>query len=128
MLSGLLFITVLWRMSMLSSSLWVALGAPMILIFVLIVINRSQYTDILRNKRYWNKQIFEGKYGKVPLPLCPDVADGITNALGSVQSSIQSGLTSAAQGIADATAVAARASSEMANSLARNTASNAASA
>lgn len=126
MLSGLLFITVLWRMSMLSSSLWVALGAPMILIFILIVINRSQYTDILRNKRYWNKQIFEGKYGKIPVPLCPDLTNGISNAVGGIQSSIQSGITSAAQGIADATAVAARASSDMANSLSRNTASNAA--
>lgn len=126
MLSGLLLITVLWRMSMLSSSLWVALGAPMILIFVLIVINRAQYTDVLRNKRYWNKQIFEGKYGKIPMPLCPALTDGISNAAGSLQSSIQSGLSSAAQGLSQAGAVAARAGNSMANSVASNTASNAA--
>ena len=126
MLSGLLLITVLWRMSMLSSTLWVALGAPMIILFALIVINRAQYTNILRNKRYWNKQIFEGKYGKIPLPLCPDVVDSISNAAGNIQSSVQMGITSAAQGLADASAVAARASSAMANSLTNNTASNAA--
>ena len=126
MLSGLLLITVLWRMSMLSASLWVGLGAPMILIFVLIVINRSQYTDVLRNKRYWNKQIFEGKYGKVPLPLCPQLGDDISNMASSLQSSIQKGMTDAAQGVAKAAAVTASVAGGMANSMKPNAASTAA--
>ena len=73
MLSGLLLITVLWRMGVINSFLWAALGAPLIIICGLILLNRSQYTSALRNKRYWNKKIFEGKYGKIPVPnICPD--------------------------------------------------------
>ena len=73
MLSGLLLITVLWRMGMIGSTLWAALGAPLIIIFVLIILSRAQYTNALRNKRYWNKKIFEGTYGKIPVPnICPN--------------------------------------------------------
>jgi hypothetical protein len=73
MLSGLLLITVLWRMGVINSFLWAALGAPLIIICGLILLNRAQYTNALRNKRYWNKKIFEGKYGKIPVPnICPD--------------------------------------------------------
>ena len=73
MLSGLLLITVLWKMGVIGSTLWAALGAPLIIICVLIILSRSQYTNALRNKRYWNKKIFEGSYGKIPVPnICPD--------------------------------------------------------
>lgn len=72
MLSGLLLLTGLYRMGLMGPTLWIALGIPLLVIFTLIVVNRSQYTDRLRNKRYWNKQIFEGKYGMIPLPSCPD--------------------------------------------------------
>jgi hypothetical protein len=72
MLSGLLLLTGLYRMGLLGSTMWIALGIPLLVVFILIVVNRSQYTDRLRNKRYWNKQIFEGKYGTIPLPSCPD--------------------------------------------------------
>jgi hypothetical protein len=73
MLSGLLLITVLWRMGMIGSTLWAALGAPLIIICAVIILNRAQYTNALRNKRYWNKKIFEGTYGKIPIPnICPN--------------------------------------------------------
>ena len=75
-LSGLLLITGLWRMGMISSALWVALGVPLILIFLLILIRRWRYTDVLRNKRYWNKQIFEGKTQKINVPGCPQILTG----------------------------------------------------
>lgn len=120
MLSGLLLVTVLWRMGILSSSLWVALGAPMILIFTIIVLNRSQYTDVLRNKRYWNKQIFEGKYGKIPIPLCPQITDSIENAASSLQSSITQGINSAAQGLASAASVTAQEANAFAKSIGQN--------
>jgi hypothetical protein len=81
MLSGLLLIVVLWRLSVINSYICTALGAPLIIICILIILNRSQYTNVLRNKRYWNKKIFEGKYNKIPIPnICPDtspVASGL---------------------------------------------------
>ena len=78
-LSVLLLLAGLWRMGMINSSLAIGLAFPLLLIFSLIVTNRAQYTDVLRNKNYWNKQIFEGKYGKIPLPNCPALT-GITPA------------------------------------------------
>jgi hypothetical protein len=75
MLAGLLLITVLWKMGTISAALWVAMAFPIILVFVLIVVRRSQYTDVLRNKRFWNKQIFEGQGKKIPTPSCPNLAD-----------------------------------------------------
>jgi uncharacterized membrane protein len=70
MLSGLLLITGLWRLGMISSYLWVALAVPLLIIFILILLRRWRYTEVLRNKRYWNKQIFEGKYPKISIPSC----------------------------------------------------------
>jgi hypothetical protein len=78
-LSVLLLLAGLWRMGMIGSSLAIGLALPLLLIFSLIVTNRAQYTDVLRNKNYWNKQIFEGKYGKIPLPNCPALT-GVTPA------------------------------------------------
>ena len=101
-ISVLLLLTVLWRMHIIPATLWVGIGLPFIIIFILIVVNRSQYTDILRNKRYWNKKIFDGKYGKIPLPSCEGALDGIENAFSSVEDTIQSGARNIVKGSASA--------------------------
>jgi len=102
MLSGLILITVLWRLGMISSYLWVALSTPLILIVTFIIIRRSRYTDISRNRRYWNKQIFEGKYGKIPIPLCPEQIEAIQGSMQSLQQNVQQAARGAAQGVATA--------------------------
>ena len=100
MLSGLLLLTGLLRMEMISTSLWVGMGLVLIVIFVLILVVRSRYTDILRNKRYWNKQIFEGKYGHIPSDLCPSVVDSIYTDASSLRQNVNSGIASAAMSVA----------------------------
>jgi len=72
LLSGLLFLTAIWRLGLIRSSLWVAFAIPLVLVFLLILLRRWRYTDVMRNKRYWNKQIFEGKTQKISLPSCPE--------------------------------------------------------
>ena len=99
MLSGLLLLTGLLRMEMISTSLWVGMGLVLIVVFVLIVVNRSHYTNMLRNKRYWNKQIFEGKYGKIPIPLCPDVMDSLNTGMDSLGEQAQAAATAAATNV-----------------------------
>jgi hypothetical protein len=81
MLSGLLLITGLWRIGLISSYLWVAFAIPLVLIFILILLRRWRYTDVLRNKRYWNKQIFEGKTKKIAIPSCPQLTAGLESAV-----------------------------------------------
>ena len=84
LLSGLLLLTGVWRLGLISSSLWVAFAIPLIIVFLLIIVSRWRYTDVLRNKRYWNKKIFEGKSQKITIPSCPQVE----NAMGSVNTAV----------------------------------------
>lgn len=79
LLSGLLLLTGIWRLGLISSSLWVGFAAPMIIVFILVALSRWRYTDTLRNKRYWNKKIFEGKSQKINVPSCPQMADAVAS-------------------------------------------------
>jgi hypothetical protein len=115
MLSGLLLATVLWKMGIISSYLCAALAAPLIIIFVSVVVNRSQYTDVLRDKRYWNKKNFGGKYGKIPVPMCPGLVDSIQKDIEAVtqysQKAMQNVAMAGAQSLqAGANAIASSAS------------------
>jgi len=105
MLSGLILFVVLWRLGVVSSSVCAALCAPLIIVFVLIVVRRSQYTDRLRNKRYWSKQIFEGKYGTIPLPnICPGGLDALERGMDSAGKSISNAAASTTHNVADSIA------------------------
>lgn len=99
MLSALVLLTTLWRIDIISSSLCAGLAIPVIIIFVLTVINRSQYTNILRDKRYWNRNTFNGKYGKIPIPLCPGALSGIESEIQSLESDVQGDISSASRAI-----------------------------
>lgn len=116
MLSGLLLLVGLWRVGILSSVLCALLGGPLVLIFIFIVVNRSQYTDNLRNKRYWNKQINEGKYGKIPIN-CPNLVQGIQNAEANIQRAARSGITLAATGLSNVSSSASRGLSTLSNNI-----------
>ena len=73
-LSLFILLAVLFKMNLISSAICYITGSVALMIFILIVINRAQYTDLLRNKRYWNKKNFGGKYGTIPIPsICPPV-------------------------------------------------------
>ena len=72
-ISVFLLLTILLHMNLISAATWGFTGAIAIIIFILIVVNRAQYTDKLRNKRYWNKKRFDGKGGEIP-SICPTVA------------------------------------------------------
>ena len=90
LLSGLLLLTGIWRLGLISSSLWVALAIPLILIFILILLARWRYTDVLRNKRYWNKKIFEGKSQKIAIPSCPQVTDAAEHGAQAMMGAVAS--------------------------------------
>lgn len=99
MLSALLLLTGLFRMDMIGTSLWVGMSLCFIVVFVLILIYRSHYTTVLRNKRYWNKQIFEGKYGQLPKPICPGAMDGIYSDINSLEQNVRTGIIGAVQDV-----------------------------
>jgi len=80
LLSSLILLTLLWRRILISSALYGSLSSLFVLIFIFMVIYRANFTNIWRNNRYWNRRNFEGKYGKIPVPLCANVADAATGA------------------------------------------------
>jgi hypothetical protein len=92
-LSLLILITALWRLGMISGYLMTAIAAAAILIFILILLNRAYYTDVSRNKRLWNKRIFEGKYEKIPVPMCATAGQDIANASQNAMTAAQQGAT-----------------------------------
>lgn len=118
LLSALILLTVLWRMGLIGGGLCGGLAAPLIIIFVLIIINRSNFTNVWRDKRYWNRRTFEGKYGKIPAPLCPGALSGIEKGISSLESDVQSGISSASQRIASGAQSVAQDVSSMAQSAA----------
>jgi hypothetical protein len=72
-LSLIVLFTTLLRMNLISSALWGFTSVLAIIILILIVINRAQYTNLTRDKHFWNKKNYGGKYGKIPIPsICPD--------------------------------------------------------
>jgi len=101
-LSAFILLTTLWSMSIISSSLAAGLAVPIIVIFVFTIINRSQYTNVYRDKRYWNRNTFNDKYGKIPIPLCPGALSGIESGINSLESDFQSGISSASQAVSSA--------------------------
>ena len=104
-ISALLLITGLLRLGIISTTFWIGLSVLVLLIFIFTVVYRSQYTDVYRNKRYWNRKIFEGKYGKIPfpsIPFCPGAFDEIEKSVNDlnrdIRNDIASATISAAQG------------------------------
>jgi len=69
-ISVFLLLTILLHMHIISTGIWAFIGAITVIIFILIVINRAQYTDLLRNKQYWNKKRFQGENNKI-ISICP---------------------------------------------------------
>jgi len=93
-LSVLILLTGLWRLNLMSAALCGGVASFFIVIFILIIIYRSNFTNVWRDKRYWNRRTFEGKYGKIPMPLCAGALSGIENGISSVNNSIQNGISS----------------------------------
>lgn len=120
LLSTLILITVLWRMRIIGGGLYSGLIVPLIIIFILIVIYRANFTNVWRDKRYWNRRTFEGKYGKIPMPLCP----GTGKVFSSLESDIQSGVNNANQTLSSDTQSLTNSLSQDIISTTQNTASS----
>jgi hypothetical protein len=113
-LSVLILLTGLWRLNLISAALCGGVASFFIVIFILIVIYRSNFTNVWRDKRYWNRRSFEGKYGKIPIPLCPGALTGIESGVSSLEKGVQSGIATAGMAAASSTQSVAKEVSSMA--------------
>ena len=73
-LSTLLLLTVLWRMGISTGHTAAMYAVPVVIIFVFILINRSQYTKTMRDQRYWNRENQPKGPSALQLSLCPTIA------------------------------------------------------
>jgi len=73
LLSVLLALTVALRLFVISSTLWAWVGGAAIVIFILTLLNRAQYTEMARSKYYWNKKVFP-KINRGVVDICPPPA------------------------------------------------------
>lgn len=70
-LSTLLLLTVLWRMGLSTGYTAAIYAVPVVIVFVFILINRSQYTNNIRDQRYWNRENRPKNVSALQLALCP---------------------------------------------------------
>jgi hypothetical protein len=70
-LSALLLLTVLWRMGLSTGYTAAIYAVPVVIVFAFIVINRSQYTNNIRDQRYWNRDNRPKNASALQIALCP---------------------------------------------------------
>ncbi len=78
-LSALLLLTVLWRMGM-SAYTAAIYGMLIVISFVIILIVRSQYTNTIRDQRYWHRENRPKEYGALQISLCPTMPQDSSQA------------------------------------------------
>lgn len=77
--------TYLWAKSLMGNGLYFMLFFIVWLIFSFIVLNRAQYTDNSRDKRFWNRRLFREEAGaKIPVPSCAGISDAAADASASI--------------------------------------------
>jgi NADH:ubiquinone oxidoreductase subunit 3 (subunit A) len=104
-LSSIALFILLWRLGIIGITLCISLIAPLLLIFVFTIVERSQYTDVLRNKRYWNRRKFKGEYGKIPIPnICPGSINRVEKDIQSAENTINVDINQDTQRIQNTTA------------------------
>ncbi len=81
--------TSLWRMGVVSTGFLGLLIFALIIIIILTIINRAQYTNYSRDQRYWNKRQFPKFTGSVPTPDCKSLYDQYNNLTGLVNDTIK---------------------------------------
>jgi hypothetical protein len=57
-LCATVIISYLWKMGIVSTTVFATLLAILVLIFIFTVVNRAQYTNLKRDTRYWNRRQF----------------------------------------------------------------------
>jgi len=92
-LSAIVVMSYLWQNNILSSVVFFALLFVLVCIFVFTVVDRSQYTNFLRDGRYWNRRQFPSN-SKTPTPSGPC---SLENALESAYQETQQAVDQGAQ-------------------------------
>jgi hypothetical protein len=91
-LCAVIVMSYLWNKSILSSYVFFGLLFVLVCIFVFTIVNRAQYTNTIRDGRYWSQRLF-------PTYDMPRLIPTICEPSGQIVQDIESGYDSAVQGI-----------------------------
>jgi hypothetical protein len=69
-LCATIILVYLMKRGLLSTTVFFIIVGVLALVFLFIIVRRVQYTNILRDKRYWNKRSFEKQNPAPPISLC----------------------------------------------------------
>ena len=124
----------LWFRGIVGSMFFAAVLFVLICIFTFTVVERAQFTQFLRDGRYWHRRKFPTYQGGIPLPnICGenlgDISSQLQQEMQAVESTAAGSYQSAMQAAADATqqaAAAATSAAQQATAAANSAASSAA--
>lgn len=75
-----------WRTGVLSGAFVSFTTTILVVALVFVIVYRTQYTALKRDKRYWNRRRFESAGPLLNLPNCPAVTDFTTSATDTLSS------------------------------------------
>lgn len=99
-------VVLFWRRGLFNTGIFSIMTVILLVIFTFTVVSRAQYTQKLRNNRYWNKRNFD-VYNKKPIPVpdckaLSDAADAASDAISNLPGTATDVLNSGRQSIGSA--------------------------
>ncbi len=96
-------VVLFWRRGFFNTGIFSIITVILLVIFTFTVVSRAQYTQKLRNNRYWNKRNFD-VYNKKPIPIpdcqaVSDAADAAIDAVSNLPGTATDALNSARQSL-----------------------------
>ena len=79
-LSLITILAFLLRFNIIGTTFFFSFSALLLLIFSLIIVNRAQYTNFVRDNRYWNRRKFREQGTEINVPSCQSLASGVDYA------------------------------------------------
>jgi hypothetical protein len=86
----------LQRLGVIPFSVFTGISTLLSIAIILTLIVRAQYTNKIRDNKYWNRRRFEKMGGPPAVPSCETIGelyDEVGNAVSSIQNQAQTGLT-----------------------------------
>lgn len=68
------------RFNIIGNTFFYSFSALVLLIFSLIVVNRAQYTNFVRDNRYWNRRKFREQGSELKVPSCQSLVSSVDYA------------------------------------------------
>lgn len=87
-LSAVIIMSYLWQKRILSSVVFFSLLFVLVCIFIFTIVDRAQYTNFMRDGRYWNRRLFPSN-STTPAPMGPcSMENALENAYQETQQAV----------------------------------------